>query len=442
MGLTSEPLAYSTPVAIEPSENNQRSRPHRSDHQALVPPVTVTADDGHPEDHKCISRPPDDEYPGVVRELQARDQHLAADYAQLNEEYSASIQRLTHQINRYERYIEQQEARLQRREGSIQSLQSSLAEMRGQYQELQAIVLARQEEALQSMTVNKGYAPKEDRLIRDDLLSLGEKMRNWARKYGMLSFAQLEREAGSGKELIINNLSGYCAHHDLDALAKELPISPDRIPALLLQCLLAKDIFGGMFTDPFFAFTRIEGNSTRNPPTSEEMQILLDAMTQVDESEAHIWRSQTLRNLSDGPEVSLQARIKTLCPKIVARFLSGPARGLLKPAAANSSDADQCVQELQSLYHGAAQLALSLWMQRASMACQDLQGLSFFTVDSPIMSAHRLHHLDEEDTALDGKKVLLVVQPAIIAYGSENAEHYDRYKVWAPAVVLVEGNNK
>lgn len=72
------------------------------------------------------------------------------------------------------------------------------------------------------------------------------------------------------------------------------------------------------------------------------------------------------------------------------------------------------------------------------MACRNRQHLPVFHVANPAMSAHRLHQLDEDDPKLDNKKTLLVVQPAIIAFGSENAEYYDRSKIWAPAIVVVD----
>lgn len=48
-----------------------------------------------------------------------------------------------------------------------------------------------------------------------------------------------------------------------------------------------------------------------------------------------------------------------------------------------------------------------------------------FAIASPIMVAHRLHHLDEEDRRLDGKQVLLVFRPVVLAFGTVNAEHYE-----------------
>jgi hypothetical protein len=86
----------------------------------------------------------------------------------------------------------------------------------------------------------------------------------------------------------------------------------------------------------------------------------------------------------------------------------------------------------------AAQLALILWGQRAAIAVRTLHELPLFRIGDEGVSAHRLHHLDEDDTRLDGEEALLLVQPAILAFGSESAEHYDQHKVWAPAVVLLD----
>lgn len=72
------------------------------------------------------------------------------------------------------------------------------------------------------------------------------------------------------------------------------------------------------------------------------------------------------------------------------------------------------------------------------MVCKSQGDLPIFNATSSVMSAHRLHKLDEDDTRLDGKKVLLVVQPAVLAFGDENGESYDQSKVWARANVLVD----
>jgi hypothetical protein len=93
---------------------------------------------------------------------------------------------------------------------------------------------------------------------------------------------------------------------------------------------------------------------------------------------------------------------------------------------------------LEDIFYYAAQLALSLWTQKSSLKYLTLQDLSRFSNGNEYVSAHALHRLDEEDTKLDGKRVLAVIQPALLAFGNDEAEHYDQHKVWAKAIVLID----
>ncbi|KAL4919681.1 hypothetical protein BDW62DRAFT_216829 [Aspergillus aurantiobrunneus] len=288
------------------------------------------------------------------------------------------------------------------------------------------------------MAGDKGYTPKEDRVVRDELAKLGEKIRNWAKKYSAASLEDLSALSGKEQEAVIKQLRRFTSQADWDALIGSMPFSQSKIPALLVQALLARDIFERIFGDPFFAFTRLECESTL--PDSKEMMRVYFTMGRINETDAHIWRSQTLQNLSksSGPETKsfVQQRLDSICSKLPSNFVSGPAGVLLRPVKDGGGSTPR-EKELYALYNGAAQLASCLWMQRTYIICQSQQHLPVFNVANPAMSAHRLHQLDEDEIRLDGKRTLLVVQPAIVALGSEDAEHYDRRKVWAPAIVVV-----
>lgn len=71
------------------------------------------------------------------------------------------------------------------------------------------------------------------------------------------------------------------------------------------------------------------------------------------------------------------------------------------------------------------------------MECRCLDSFQVFGKDEPGMTAHRLHRLDEEDDRLDGREIVAIIQLAVFARGNEDAENYDKWKVWAKAVVLV-----
>ena len=135
----------------------------------------------------------------------------------------------------------------------------------------------------------------------------------------------------------------------------------------------------------------------------------------------------------------LAQRVREVTSELAVEFLNGPIQALLRTPR-TEAELVKRNQELYSLYHSAGALALSLWTQRAFMKFHNLHGLQRFRTGNPAMTAHPLQHLSEDDERLDGKRVLLVVQPAVVAYGDEEAQNYDMCKVWAKGVVLVDEN--
>ncbi|KAG2027435.1 hypothetical protein GB937_001178 [Aspergillus fischeri] len=404
-------------------------------HEAPLSPVTVNEDGGDLEDG---IHPRDAKYHLQTRQPSAQIDQMDAEHSQLFQESKAAIRRLENELTRYRTRIKQQEVELSHRDAVIWELRSNLAQIQDKHQKLEDIVVARQENALQSMVANNGYIPKEDQSIRDELSNLTESIRSWARKNCLISFADLEDVPETEKDMVIRQLTEYCSQPDWNTTMREISIPQNKIPMVLLHALLAKDLFEQIFTDPFFAFPKIDGDHTIF--AAGYFQSIYRIMIQADEQKAHTWRSLTLQNLSitrdPNTETFLQDMTKKLVRGLVTRFLNSSARTLLRNVE-NHEAGNQRAQELQSLYDGAAQLALSLWTQRAFMTCQSLEELPPFTVSNPIMRAHRLHRLDEDDKRLDGKRILLCVQPAILAFGSENAEHYNQHKIWSPAVVVV-----
>jgi hypothetical protein len=425
-----DPLSAST-EQLSPEHNALPQPPHK------VPfsPVTLNEDGDDLEDK---IRPRDAEYHPQTHQPRAQIDQMEAEHSQLLQESKAAIRHLENELTRYRTRINQQEVELSHRDAVIRELRSNLAQIQDKHQKLEDIVVARQENALQSMVANNGYIPKEDQSIRDELSKLTESIRLWAKKNCLNSFADFEDVPENEKDMVIHQLTEYCSQQDWNSMMREISIPQNKIPMVLLHALLAKDLFGQIFADPFFAFPKIDGDHTIS--AAGYFQRIYRIMIQADEQKAHTWRSLTLQNLSTtrdpNTETFLQEMTKRLVRGLVTRFLTSPAHTLLRKVG-NNEAGHQRAQELQLLYKGAAQLALSLWTQRAFMTCQSLRELPPFTVTNPMMRAHRLHLLDEDDTRLDGKRLLLCVQPAILAFGSENAEHYNQHKVWSPAIVVM-----
>ncbi|CBF84284.1 predicted protein [Aspergillus nidulans FGSC A4] len=380
-----------------------------------------------PENLKC------EEYQLRITQLEAQIQDMSADHDQSTK----AIKDLTSELRQQQVITEKHSDELKLRDETIEALRGELSACREE-QKLNNVTTGPQD-GLQSLTATKWHAPKEDRYARDELFKIGDRIRQWARN-NSASFTDLDGVATSDTDSAVKYLSGYCAVRDWKALINKFPVSKDKAPALLVQAILAKDLFERLFKDPFFAFIAIERDEAM--PRPAQMRVLQDGITRVSNDDAHIWRSQTIRSLSTAkdPETQpfLAARIEPVCRQFISELLSSPIRFLLRTSEKSTQSYNKWVEELLSLYKVAAQLALILWGQRASIAVRTLDELPLFRIGDEEVSAHRLHHLDEEDTRLDGKKALLLVQPAILAFGSESAEHYDQHKVWAPAVVLLD----
>ncbi|KAL4942783.1 hypothetical protein BDV06DRAFT_235229 [Aspergillus oleicola] len=376
-----------------------------------------------------------EEYNRKIAQLEAQIEDMSADHNQS----TMKINHLTSELCRQQDISRQHSEELSRRDETIKAFREELSACHEERKQLNGATIGRPENGLQSLVATKWHAPKEDRYASDELFKLADKIRQWARN-NSVSFSDLDAVAANGADSAVEYLSGYCAVRDWDTLINKFPVSRDRVPAHLVQAILAKDLFGKLFAEPFFAFITIEGDEA--VPGPEQMRILQDGIAKVSDTESHIWRSQTIRSLSTSSDLEAQpflaARIEPICRHFVSDLLSSPIHFLLRSGENPEQSYNNWVQELQSLYKGAAQLALILWGQRASITVRTLHELPLFRVENEELAAHRLHHLDEDDTRLDGKEALLLVQPAILAFGSESAEHYDQHKVWAPAVVLLD----
>ncbi|KAA8647811.1 hypothetical protein EYZ11_010429 [Aspergillus tanneri] len=339
---------------------------------------------------------------------------------------------------------------IQDRDARIAHLENQLADMVAQITEISQDRKRLQSQLRNTQNTQNGprrsvktvpWASKSTARVREELSILEKRMRSWAVKYTVSDPRDLEQVTAEEKNSVLKELDGFCIERDWDRLMRTMPIVLHRIPALLTQAMLSRAIFTGVFVRPFFAFTESEEETTDDWASSRMLTSIYTAMMDVNESEAHTWRSQMLRILStpppDSTESVLHQRMREVINELAVDFLNGPIQALFRPPKENLEIVRRN-QELYNLYHDAGELALSLWRQRAFMKFHNLHGLQIFRTGNPAMAAHPLQQLDMDDERLDGKRVLLVVQPAIVAYGDEDAQNYDMCKVWAEGVVLVD----
>lgn len=145
--------------------------------------------------------------------------------------------------------------------------------------------------------------------------------------------------------------------------------------------------------------------------------------------EAHIWRSDTLRKLF--PTITKNENYFA-----VRKFSDCYPIGLFNSNSWGVLEHDELIADMKAIQTKAVHLALSLWTQREYFKPFSQKELPVFETSNDSMTTHRVPNTLA--SSLNGSHVLLCLQPAIIAYGDENAENYDVSKVWAEAIMLVD----
>jgi hypothetical protein len=220
--------------------------------------------------------------------------------------------------------------------------------------------------------------------------------------------------------------------------------TPSKIAALLLNGLLAHHVYKTIL-NPFFFFNDRLGTGPRREP-HKLLQNLYQSMQKSHEREAHVWRSDMLRLLrpplredSDDADIELNRTTNALIAEVskqhAREFLAGPARHLIESEAKES-----IYRKINAVYAQAAELSYQVWTRRTTIrffTLQDMNGPDF-NIDSPYMEPHTMVRWDRHEDQLFGHPILVVVHPIVEAYGTDEAEDYDRGRVWAKAVVWLE----
>jgi hypothetical protein len=130
-------------------------------------------------------------------------------------------------------------------------------------------------------------------------------------------------------------------------------------------------------------------------------------------------------------------------------FLIGPASILFKPLP-GEEEAEKRNTEASRIFETAGDLSFRLWSERVFLKPHGLgemvQDRDTFVYNGELLEAHALHKLgageegDEEEDVhrFDGMAPRIVVFPAILRYGTRDADDYGTRRVWSPAVVLMD----
>jgi hypothetical protein len=146
--------------------------------------------------------------------------------------------------------------RLAELEEEIRRLQGQVKSYDEGYQLLQQQLRDAQEGAFRAL--KKGtWMPKEDHRVREEFAKLEENIRTWAKTYALSDISTLqEKITNTEKNRVLSKLDGYYDVQnggDWDRLIScTKSLVQKRLPRILVQALLAKDVFQNIFDNPFF----------------------------------------------------------------------------------------------------------------------------------------------------------------------------------------------
>ncbi|KAJ8069447.1 hypothetical protein OCU04_003101 [Sclerotinia nivalis] len=196
---------------------------------------------------------------------------------------------------------------------------------------------------------------------------------------------------------------------------------------ILLEALLAHHIFSNIFSLPFsFLGDQASG-----------LNLLYETGQSWSPKDAHKWRSDTMR--LGFPEASKDGKVEAArlqTQNLIDRRADIQAEDFINSPANYLFHTDpKLLIKLQKLYQEAANLSYRLWACRAVLKISTLNELNpLFDTDDRTMTLHSMVKEDVENK-LTGRPITLVVNPAIVAYGTEDGEDYESPRIWAPAEV-------
>ncbi|KPI45756.1 uncharacterized protein AB675_251 [Cyphellophora attinorum] len=226
--------------------------------------------------------------------------------------------------------------------------------------------------------------------------------------------------------------------------ALEFDLEDSTATDTLLNADLSIEICERFLGTPFFVAEQIQTIGSQASPvdhhdsTDRALERLLrrlkkDAGDRI--SIAHTWRASTVRVLAE--TARLQGRLDRMFDTHAAEILleAGPLLDS-RLSKRERSDFAELVQKFGNL-------ALQLWSQNHEpkyVLPRMLKGMQF-KHSSPDMEAARVVGLEKGDRSLDGRPIMVVLQPLIQGFGDQNGHDYDKHRIWSKAVVWVSNRS-
>ncbi|KAG4435320.1 hypothetical protein IFR05_009209 [Cadophora sp. M221] len=311
------------------------------------------------------------------------------------------------------------------------------------------MIIRKQQEASFKQMDSGRWIPREDSKVMGDLSRIRRDVKNWAKVIAIKDMSKIQQLGISDKDDLMKALAHVVILED-----GELPqgLSTHKSSSILLNALLAHDIFAKFFHSPFFFLQRDFGYNSENFSAANELSDLYRMLQESNQEDAHLWRSKTLRlllplsRLGNHDEERVmrswtESRIAEVSSQAASRFAAGPARHFM---AVDAGDRTNYRTKLESIYQEAATISVNLWTRRTFMKCTTLEEMRspIFDPDSPHLVAHSIIHPDDHEGRLKGQPISVIVHPLLEVLGTDEAKDYDQARVWATAEVWFAVENQ
>ncbi len=377
------------------------------------------------------------------------------------------IGRLQNQLQDAASHVRSEQHTSRQLHQQVQLMESERETMSLRIKSLEAQIREVQARAFEGIA-GDSWAAGDDNTVRAELESLQRRAKAWAKKYAIEDLADIDGLPLDERESLVRFLAQVVrlrpnAQNPLEHLASG-PMKK-KSPVMCLQGLLTHHVYANIISRPFFVLGSV-GETLQTVCTSirkgETLSLLLAAPPPrsrrqhsnphrlVDEGESHLWRSKTLRLLATPPPNTQQCdgaltyhtSQTGVCRAFGVEFYNSPVRHLIAAShKAGAGDADEpstpCLADLDALMQQAGELASRLWSRRTALGTRSLAELSSepFTIRSPLIKAHPLHRLYDDDARCDGWSVSVVTHPAVLGFGSGDGRDYSTPRVWTKGEV-------
>ncbi|KFY46822.1 hypothetical protein V495_02243 [Pseudogymnoascus sp. VKM F-4514 (FW-929)] len=357
-----------------------------------------------------------------IRQLKVLLHEKGKDQERQQQHFQDAWQNREEELQQYNQNLRQQ----------VQDLTSHRDKIQDTYNTL---IRRQQEESFKRMETGR-WLPMEESRVLEDFVRIRTQMRTWAKGAAVKNIGTIQEIGEEQHASLMASLSRVAVVEN-----NQLPggLSTPKGPSLLLNALLAHDVYTSLFRSPFYFLNdNIECWPRRgglDGSLNKIYRLALDSNVE----DAHIWRSQTLRlllpplqvGITDG-EKGLHQWTKGMITKVArlhaSRFAASSARHLIDTNTAN-------IQRLNSIYQEAASIAYMLWTRKTAMRLSTLNDLGSptFDVDDSRLKPHTMVHPDDHDDKLKGRNITLIVHPLLQVYGTDEGKDYDNVRVWVPA---------